>query len=178
MKNRNSQNLNALTILLAITLANTLSIAKPNQAAATDATTILNRIQQKEALPASSTVTIVKSLRQELAANHQRYFYLDYYGWVDGRHFFFTAQNTHRFGPATALFIGFLTECYQWVRRQPSAFSPEDLPSNQAGVAFASYHKKHPALTLASAFKTWTTRQGARKKNDPATKLDQLPLNP
>lgn len=106
---------------------------------------------------------------QQIATSHggleDRYFYTDKYGWVDIRHFA-TAAARVRGGERGCVTraLGFGNELVQWLTESSSdyrsGFSPEDLPSNAAGIAFAqSYAATDGDL---SAWLRWQNSVGAR----------------
>lgn len=56
-----------------------------------------------------------------------------------------------------------------------SGFSPEDLPSDEAGIEFGIYMQMHPDLSIAEAFYEWAARNGARDIDDPKSGYTNLP---
>ncbi len=107
----------------------------------------------------------------ENSGNVGRYFYTETYGWVDVRHFGTAANKTIGGMPGIVVEgLGVGVEVSQKVNEGKgdyrSGFSPEDLPSNSAGVNFANFYnkekKKGSKLSMKSAFKAWARRSGAK----------------
>jgi len=104
--------------------------------------------------------------------NTERYFHTGTYGWVDTRHFGTAAEMTA--GPMTGGMVktlGLGVEVQQSLSElggngYKSGFSPEDIPSNSAGVAFArfsnKYMKANSGASLADAFGAWAKKEGAQ----------------
>jgi len=119
----------------------------------------------------------------QLSASHitntNRYFYSDTYGWIDVRHFAAAADYVQQGYPGWWVkTLGFGLELEEWLTEWGDAYrsglSPEDLPSNSAGVDFGRCIK--PGESLADAFKRWARENGVRSPTDPATGFWDLPL--
>ncbi len=114
---------------------------------------------------------------------YKRYFYTSTYGWVDSRHFAEAAHliidNNLYSWYATSL--GYVAESWQTFRQAVglddyhSGFSPEDLPSNDAGINFAKSVGK--GESLADAFERWAKENGAKNSNEWGTEYELLPLD-
>jgi hypothetical protein len=116
-------------------------------------------------------------------SDSQRYFFTDQFGWIDTKHFARAAQEVvsgrH---PNDVRVLGFGLEVYQYVKeamgdtQYVSGFSPEDLPSNEAGVQFGIYYKARATyMSLDTVFDEWARRSGAREIDDPAAGYTELP---
>lgn len=103
------------------------------------------------------------ALRDSHGGNSNRYFYTKTYGWVDIRHFAEAARMVHDGTPAAAVrTLGFGNEVVQWGSEwgdsYRSGFSPEDLPSNEAGINFGGSIRD--GESPASAFVRWARHNG------------------
>ncbi len=109
-----------------------------------------------------------------------RYFYTDTYDWVDIRHFAEAARYTYEVGQwgLKVKAQGFALEVKQWFSEwgddYRSGFSPEDLPSNSAGIDFAQSIR--PGQNLNEAFNLWAIGVGGRVIDDPRSGYQNLPL--
>lgn len=127
----------------------------PNKAGVTDYEEVASRI-------ASGGLGSVAANR----FNDQRYVFTTTYGWVDLRHFATAAGDVIAGtpGPVEEV-LGFANEVQQWALEwgdnYRSGFSPEDLPSNSAGVAFGEYVRANPDIPIADLFKGWATANGS-----------------
>jgi RHS repeat-associated protein len=115
-------------------------------------------------------------------SNNGRYFYTETYGWVDVRHFGTAATDVQRGTAGWAeKTMGFGVEVNQWLNEgkddYQSGFSPEDLPSNSAGVSFGQMLRDHPRKAVDRVFKVWAWRNGARTRgsDEYGSALSQLP---
>jgi RHS repeat-associated protein len=142
----------------------------PNQAGATTWAVIQAELKVNPSLDA-------------LAANHiqntNRYFYTDQYGWVDVRHFAAAASMTASGVPGWITeSMGLANEAWQWATEwgqdYRSGFSPEDLPSNSAGVNFGRFFKGG-SDPIEVAFAAWARGSGARDPTDPLSGFGRLP---
>jgi RHS repeat-associated protein len=145
----------------------------PNQAGATNASTVLDELRRGLSLA---------GLERAHRGNTNRYFFADQFGWIDVRHFA-AAANEVMSGrhPNDVRVLGFGNEVVQllleWGDDYRSAFSPEDLPSNEAGVQFGIYFKARATyMTIAAVFEEWAKRSGARETSDPASGYAGLPV--
>lgn len=98
--------------------------------------------------------------------NTQRYFYTKSYGWVDVRHFGTAATDVINGTPGVVEeVLGFGNEVVQWATEwgndYRSGFSPEDLPSNSAGISFGQIVADNPNTPVEDLFKQWSTENGA-----------------
>jgi len=133
----------------------------PNQAGATDYTVVQSEISLSGSL---------SSLAGNVG-NNNRYFQTSTYGWVDVRHFGTAAGLTDGLLPGGVVkVLGVAVEVQQTLNGQPSGFSPEDLPSNSAGVAFSrfakKYMKKKSGASLSDAFAAWAESEGSVDSSD------------
>lgn len=94
----------------------------------------------------------------------QRYFYTETFGWVDVRHFAAAAQLAQIWPDPVVTAGGVLVELNQWRTEgegeYASAFSYEDLPSNEAGIDFGNSIR--PGESLEAAFFRWEAENGAQ----------------
>lgn len=107
------------------------------------------------------------------ASNAQRYFYTKEYGWVDVRHFGTAATDVINGTPAPVEeFLGFGNEVVQWTTEwggdYRSGFSPEDLPSNSAGIHFGQYVADNPNVPVDDLFEQWAKANGAAPSSSQA----------
>lgn len=143
----------------------------PNQRGATNPDHVRNFLNGNPDLSA---------LRDAHGDNNNRYFYTERYGWTDIRHFAESSNmvNSGWYGEVVR-FLGFGNEivqwCSEWQDDYRSGFSPEDLPSNDAGINFA--RSLNPGDNLGDAFGRWAGVNGARDANDPTSGFNQLPLD-
>jgi hypothetical protein len=118
-------------------------------------------------------------LRDTHGTNQNRYFYTEKYGWVDIRHFAECARLSQDYWGWWVKTLGWGNELAQWLTEwgddYRSGFSPEDLPSNTAGVDFAQRRLKG-ATNPADAFRLWMEDAGARKLSEIPDKVNALPL--
>lgn len=124
---------------------------RPNKAGATDSTFIAGDIGR---------ATDLWALSEQFNRFENRYFYTKKFGWVDAKHFFAAAhlERQYRFdGFARA--AGVLVEIDQKLSESSSAFSPEDLPSNEAGIDFGNSYRK--GESVRDAFVRWAAANGA-----------------
>jgi hypothetical protein len=120
-------------------------------------------------------------------SNHNRYFYTEKYGWVDIRHFGAAAYGASIAPGWMVKLVGFVIECQQLAQQlvwhnQSSGFSPEDLPSNSAGVDFMKYlsecyvwDDEHPLDPDVKYLEWWLKSVGALPAQDPRTGWQNLP---
>jgi len=134
----------------------------PNKEDATDYRYVASQMEEGGLAP----------LRQE-DREIGRYFQTETYGWVDVRHFSEAAAAVLIDGlpPAVVLAGGVAVELEQTLMEGPndysSAFSPEDLPSNQAGVDFAEFvNNGGPGAPLSESFERWARAEGAAQFGD------------
>jgi len=119
----------------------------------------------------------------------KRYIYTDDYGWIDMKHFYRLALDTLTdlrdgniaFGVMKNRLRGWGQECIsfigEWGGDYRSTFSYEDLPSNEAGIAFAEYLYKHGKdIPLESLFLRFMKNIGARDIIDPRANFNDLPI--
>jgi len=100
-------------------------------------------------------------------SNSQRYFHTSRYGWVDVRHFGSAASYVIGGTPGGIVkTLGYGVEVRQTIQEglnpggYRSGFSPEDLPSNAAGVSFGEFAKGYNG-TIEEAFAVWASESGA-----------------
>lgn len=107
--------------------------------------------------------------------NRVRYFYTSTYGWVDTRHFAMSASLIldNQLDVNYSRFLGYANEASQIGDDSGSAFSIEDLPSNEAGIDFA--RNVSAGEDLADAFKKWALANGAKQGYEWGIEYDQLP---
>lgn len=131
----------------------------PNRAGVTDYQEVANRINE-------GGITAVS----ENGTNDRRYVFTETYGWVDLRHFGTAVEGVLAGLPGPVVEIGGLaTEIYQsaeeavFGRSYKSGFSPEDLPSNSAGVSFGEFvlEKEGSGLSRAELFRGWAILNGS-----------------
>ncbi|HWT20866.1 MAG TPA: RHS repeat-associated core domain-containing protein, partial [Variovorax sp.] len=141
----------------------------PNQAGVTSYTHVYNALQKSG----------LADLRDSHGGNANRYFYTEKYGWVDIRHFAEAARMVSEGTSGSVVRgLGFLNEVDQWATEwgddYRSGFSPEDLPSNDAGINFGESLRS--GQSLASEFQRWATGTGAASDpTDPTTGYQDLP---
>ncbi len=141
----------------------------PNRAGATTSDHVRDFLQNTPDL---------RLLSSNHVSNVNRYFYTQKFGWVDIRHFGEAAYRVEhgQFGWDVRL-MGFLLEAKQWAfewgNAYRSGFSPEDCPSNAAGVSFAQF--RQPTDTLDQAFAKWAKSVGALSLDDPRAHYWLLP---
>jgi len=121
----------------------------------------------------------LEHLRDSHADNQNRYFYTDQYGWVDIRHFAEAARRVREGEPGWwTRTLGFGNEVAQWLSEwgddYRSGFSPEDLPSNNAGIDFAQSISPLD-MSLADSFTRWANANGARSRDDSRAGFSTLP---
>jgi len=171
---RISRVLSAVLLIVFVANVSARISVEPNQMGATDYRAIGERIREKE--DAGKTQgEIILIMQEEMAENTKRYFYTDDYGWVDGRHFFLMARISQWAGRYGAIIIGFFIELDQWLKGEPSGFSPEDLPSDVAGAWFGSGWVR-PGRMLSESFMKWCEGVGGRLVDDPVAGLTNLPM--
>ncbi|MBT9560041.1 MAG: VCBS repeat-containing protein, partial [Myxococcales bacterium] len=150
----------------------------PNVAGASDSSSVT------EALRGNKTL---HELSDAYSGNDDRYFYTSHFGWVDKRHFFAAAAETEDapYLGGLVLLGGLAVEIRQLVEESArrlggdkkvyrSAFSPEDLPSNNAGVTFAQFLKE--GESRAESFKRFMSVYGAKELSDIPDERASLPL--
>jgi RHS repeat-associated protein len=109
----------------------------------------------------------------------KRYFFTETYGWVDVRHLAKAAHEVHDNGvnPKLVEFGGYVVEARQYFSQggkvYKSGFSPEDLPSNVAGIDFGL--SIDPALGVAESFKRWAVKNGGKNMEDWGLEYSWLP---
>jgi monoamine oxidase len=132
----------------------------PNQAGATDWHHVGGALASKT----------LSELSASKLGNDARYFYTDRYGWIDIRHFGAAAAEVREKGKPGFLVkaLGYGVEVQQWFSEGAgayrSAFSPEDLPSNSAGISFAESIGE--GESLPAAFARWALEAGAKDLGD------------
>jgi RHS repeat-associated protein len=140
----------------------------PNQAGVTDPSHVLQSLKNDPDLT---------NLRDTHTGNTNRYFYTEKYGWVDIRHFAESARRAQESPSWWVKIQGVGNEVYQWLTEwgddYRSGFSPEDLPSNSAGVNFGSTYLRH--LPADKAFEQWMKAAKAQNLNDIASIVQALP---
>ena len=143
----------------------------PNQAGATTWSHVYNELQKGGLL----------DLRESHGGNANRYFYTSKFGWVDIRHF---AETSRRVNEGQSGFVvrrlGYMNEIQQWASEwgddYRSGFSPEDLPSNDAGIDFAQ--SLQDGESLADGFYRWADENGAALEKEAfESGFDSLPEN-
>ncbi len=159
-----------------LTAVSYASIA-PNQEGATSSIQIAQQIQILEQNKTYNAARILTLMRKGKRGNDSRYFYSDQHGWIDSRHFFMTARLSLVIGQYEAIAFGFMIECWQWIRGEPSGFSYEDLSSNAAGAEFGDWIRNSPQDDVASIFQLWCAKHGTRLPDDPAANLASLPVS-
>jgi RHS repeat-associated protein len=118
------------------------------------------------------------------AGNQYRYFFTKTYGWVDTRHFATAAGDVISGTPgAVEEALGFGNEVRQYISEwgldYRSGFSPEDLPSNSAGVDFGEYVSDNPDEPVEDLFRTWAEENGSplRSSEEYRQELSKLPIS-
>jgi RHS repeat-associated protein len=142
----------------------------PNQQGTCDASHIVDELRNNQSL---------ENLRDTHSENVDRYFYTDKYGWVDVRHFAEAARRAHEGEPGWWVRAkGFGLEGLQWLHEwgddYRSGFSPEDIPSNSAGVDFGQSIR--PGDDISVALELWLGDIGGRAQDDPSAGRKKLPL--
>jgi RHS repeat-associated protein len=143
----------------------------PNQEGATDYVAV------QEAIRSTGLAQVAND-----GDNINRYFYTTRDGWIDTRHFA-TAANDVRNGTWgwAEEALGFGVEVAQWLGEwgdeYRSGFSPEDLPSNSAGVSFGQLLARHPKASPAQLFSQWARSRGAQQRGSAryAAEVGRLP---
>ncbi len=139
----------------------------PNQAGVTNPSHVLQLLKNDPDLT---------NLRDTHSGNTNRYFYTEKYGWVDIRHFAESAIRAKESPSWWVKILGFGNEVYQWLTEwgddYRSGFSPEDLPSNSAGVNFGSAYLRY--LPADKAFEEWMKAAKAKNLNDITSMVQAL----
>ncbi len=132
----------------------------PNQAGATDWHHVAGALQSGS----------LSQLSASHGTNASRYFFTEKFGWVDIRHFGAAASQVADKGMPGPVVkaMGYGVEVQQWMNEGPndyqSAFSPEDIPSNSAGVDFAQSIGK--GESPAEAFPRWVLGVGGKELSE------------
>ena len=141
----------------------------PNQAGVTGPLHVYSSLQNGS----------LADLRDSHGGNTSRYFYTEKFGWVDIRHFAEAARMVSEgTSGSTVRALGVGNEVHQWATEwgedYRSGFSPEDLPSNDAGINFAEGLRE--GESLASGFFRWAKNNGAAiNPTSPSTGYGNLP---
>jgi RHS repeat-associated protein len=155
----------------------------PNQAESTDPSWLLKFVTDLETKTPLTPMEILAGLKDAVTNNGNRYVYTDTYGWVDLRHMgmaaalhqSFNSISPLRSGGAVVWLCGFFHELINDFGTS-SFFSPEDMPSNSAGISLALEIEAAGNKKLSVVLADWLKRVGARAKTDPVAGLTQLPV--
>lgn len=123
-----------------------------------------------------------RALFNKISKNHEgetdRYFYTEKYGWVDIRHFGAMAAAAAFWPDPVVSFVGGAEEWRQWLSEwgddYRSGRSPEDGPSNDAGIEFGDEYLMKNA-TATEALRQWLKQSGALPPDDPRAGRENLP---
>jgi len=121
---------------------------------------------------------IFNKISKDHAGETERYFYTERYGWVDIRHFGAFASAAALWPDPLVSFVGGVEEVRQWVSEwgndYRSGLSPEDGPSNDAGVDFGDAYLTSK-MSATEALRQWLEKSGALPPQDPRTGYENLP---
>ena len=108
-----------------------------------------------------------------------RYIHTTRYGWIDMKHFLtaaaVAAEYRQKHGDKTLAYnyandMGFALEVKQLLfsdeKERKSAFSYEDLPSNDAGATFGAYYYNPNKGSLGEQIAYWLNNQGPSKPEE------------
>ncbi|MBI2464489.1 RHS repeat-associated core domain-containing protein [Candidatus Peregrinibacteria bacterium] len=121
---------------------------EPNKAQATTIDVIVDKVKTVEDSLGDDAynyeyvlASIYQAFQEADDKYNPRYVYTEKEGWIDFKHFFGGAFHDYDSDYFTTAFMGYALEIEQLFKKDESAFSYEDLPSDFAGEKFAEVLK-------------------------------------
>lgn len=98
---------------------------------------VIGILQNIETQNNGDVSAIISAYKQSLLKKNQ-FIQLPNGEYIDMKHFMYSADLARKFGMELSVLAGVLVELGQWVTKNPSAFSPEDIPSDLLGAYFGA----------------------------------------
>ena len=135
---------------------------------------IINRIELNT--KSSGNADVISSVANYYRETNSktRYIYTEKKGWLDSKHFFTAAEKSNEFGGALTKLLGYGVELQQLWKGDESAFSYEDLTSNDSGVDFKSSMDENKNTSVGASFSSYMKRLGATNPES-APNYSELP---